>query len=195
VNLTTVVNYNHDISMVYKEKNLTNRLLLTQTFGFNYNKKNFDMGVTGGLTYNNARYSLQENLNTDYFTQTYTVDFSYTFKKDIIASSDFDLLINSGRSDGFNQNIPMWNASLSKQFLKNKAGELKLTVYDILNQNKSITRNIGENYFEDNSTNVIRRYFLVSFIYNLRRMGGRNQQQVPQNMQKMMERGARQFRN
>jgi hypothetical protein len=89
----------------------------------------------------------------------------------------------------------MWNASLSKQFLKNKAGELKLTVYDILNQNKSITRNIGENYFEDNSTNVIRRYFLVSFIYNLKRMGGRNQPQVPQNMQKMMERGARQFRN
>jgi hypothetical protein len=43
----------------------------------------------------------------------------------------------------------MWNASLSKQFLKNKAGELKLTVYDILNQNKSITRSIGENYFED----------------------------------------------
>jgi len=192
VNFTTVVNYNHDISMVYKEKNLTNRLLLTQTFGFNYNKNNLDMGVTGGLTYNNARYSLQENLNTDYFTQTYTADFSYTFKKDIIVSSEFDLLINSGRSDGFNQNIPMWNASLSKQFLKNKAGELKLTVYDILNQNKSITRSIGENYFEDNSTNVIRRYFLISFIYNLNRMGGK---QMPQNIQRSMERGMRQFRN
>ena len=193
VNLTTVVNYNHDISMIYKEKNLTNRLLLTQTFGFNYNKKQFDMGVTGGLTYNNARYSLQENLNTDYFTQTYTTDFSYTFKKDIIASTEFDLLINSGRSDGFNQNIPMWNASLSKQFLKNKAGELKLTVYDILNQNKSITRSIGENYFEDNRTNLIRRYFLISFIYNLNRMANRNQ--MPQNMQRTMERGMKQFRN
>jgi hypothetical protein len=192
VNLTTVVNYNHDISMVYKEENLTNRLLLTQTFGFNYNKNKFDMGVTGGLTYNNARYSLQENLNTDYFTQTYTADFSYTFKKDIIASTEFDLLINSGRSDGFNQNIPMWNASLSKQFLKNKAGELKLAVYDILNQNKSITRTIGENYFEDNSSNVLRRYFLISFIYNLNRMGGK---QMPQNIQRTMERGMKQFRN
>ena len=193
VNLTTIVNYNHDISMIYKEKNLTNRFLITQTFGFNYNKNKFDMGVTGGLTYNNARYSLQENLNTDYFTQTYTADFSYTFKKDIIASTDFDFLINSGRSDGFNESIPMWNASLSKQFLKNKAAELKLTVYDILNQNKSITRTIGENYFEDNSTNVIRRYFLISFIYNLNRMANRNQ--MPQNMKNMMDRGMRQFRN
>ena len=151
------------------------------------------MGITGGLTYNNARYSLQENLNTDYFTQTYTADFSYTFKKDIIASTDLDVLINSGRSDGFNETIPMWNASLSKQFLKNKAGELKLTLYDILNQNKSITRVIGENYFEDNSTNVIRRYFLISFIYNLNRTANRNQ--MPQNMQRSMERGMKQFRN
>ncbi|HEU5164807.1 MAG TPA: outer membrane beta-barrel family protein [Chitinophagaceae bacterium] len=194
VNLTTIVNYNHDISMIYKEKNLTNRLLLTQTFGFNYNKNKFDMGVTGGLTYNNARYSLQENLNTHYFTQTYTADFSYTFKKDIIFSTDFDLLINSGRSDGFNQSIPMWNASLSKQFLKNKAAELRFTVYDILNQNKSITRTIGENYYEDNSSNVLRRYFLISFIYNLKRMAGK-QVQMPQNMQRMMDRGMKQFRN
>jgi len=87
----------------------------------------------------------------------------------------------------------MWNASLSKQFLKNKAAELKLTVYDILNQNKSITRTIGENYFEDNSTNVIRRYFLISFIYNLNRMANRNQ--MPQNMKNMMDRGMRQLRN
>ena len=69
-------------------------------------------------------------------------------------------------------------------------------MFDILNQNKSITRSIGENYFEDNRTNVIRRYFLVSFMYNLRRMGGRNQQmELPQNMQRMIQRGARQFRN
>jgi len=193
INLTTIINYNRDISMVYKEKSLTHRLLLTQTFGFNYNKNKFDMGVTGGLTYNNARYSLQKNLNTEYFTQTYTADFSYTFKKDIIASTDFDFLINTGRTDGFNQSIPMWNASLSKQFLKNKTAEIKLTVLDILNQNKAITRTIGENYFEDNRTNVIRRYFMISLTYNLNRMANRNQ--MPQNLKNMMDRGMKQFRN
>ena len=193
VNFSTIINYNRDVSLVYKEKNLTRRWLLTQTFSFNYNKNKFDMGVTGSLTYNQARYSLQENLNTEYFTQMYSADFSYTFKKDIIASTDLDLLINSGRTDGFNQSIPLWNASLSKQFLKNKTAEVKLTVLDILNQNKSITRTAIENYIEDNRTNVIRRYFMISLIYNLNRMAGRNQ--MPQNMQRMMERGARQFRN
>jgi hypothetical protein len=79
--------------------------------------------------------------------------------------------------------------------LKNKAAEVKLTVFDLLNQNKAITRSIGDNYFEDNRTNVIKRYFLLSFTYNINRMAGRNQQQMPQNMQRMMERGMRQFRN
>jgi len=194
VNMTTIVNYNRDISMIYKQENLTRRWLLTQTFGFNYNKNKFDMGISGSLTYNSAHYSLQENLNTDYFTQAYSADFSYTFKKDIIASSDFELLINSGRADGFNQSIPMWNASLSRQFLKKKNAELKLTVFDILNQNKAITRTIGENYFEDNRTNVIRRFFLLSLTYNINRMAGK-QMQMPQNMQRMMERGMKQFRN
>lgn len=194
VNMTTVVNYNRDISLIYKQKNTTNRWLLTQTFGFNYNKGKFDMGVTAGITYNNARYSLQQNLNTEFFTQTYTTDFSYTFKKDIIASTDFDWMINTGRTDGFNQNIPMWNASLAKQFLKNKTAEVKLSVFDLLNQNKAITRTIGDNYFEDNRTNVIKRYFLLSFTYNINRMAGRNQQQIPENIQRRIERGARQFR-
>lgn len=194
VNTTSMVNYNRDISMIYKQKNLTRRWSLTQSFGFNYNKNKFDMGLSGSLTYSSAHYSLQNNLNTDYFTQTYSTDFSYTFKYDIIASSDFDLLVNSGRADGFNQSIPMWNASLSKQFLKKKNAEVKLTVFDILNQNKAINRTIGDNYFEDNRTNVIRRYFLVSLVYNLNKMAGK-QMQMPQNMQRMMERGMKQFRN
>jgi hypothetical protein len=89
----------------------------------------------------------------------------------------------------------MWNASIGKQFMKKKQAELKLSVYDILNQNKSVTRTIGDNYFEDNRTNVIRRYVLLSFTYNLNRMGGKNNQmQMPQNMQRMMERGMRTFR-
>lgn len=194
VNFTTIINYNRDISLLYRETNLTHRWLLTQSLGFNYNyKEKLDMGINGSLTYNNTRYTLQGDLNSEYFSQTYSTDLSYTFKNNFILSTDFDYFVNSGRSAGFNQSIPMWNAGISKQFLKNKAGEIKLSAFDILNQNKSINRNTGDNYFEDTRTNVIRRFFLLSFTYNLNRMAGRNQQ-LPQNMQRMIERGARQFR-
>jgi hypothetical protein len=196
LNFSTILNYNHDVNEVYKEKNVTGRLLLSQLFGINYNyKEKLDFGINGNLSYNNTRYSLQQDLNESYFTQTYSADISYTFKKEFILYTDLDYVINSGRSEGYNLNIPMLNAALGKQFLKNKAAELKISVFDMLKQNKSINRTTVDNYYEDTRSNVITRYFLISFTYNLNRMANRNQQQMPQNMQRMMERGMRQFRH
>jgi len=88
-----------------------------------------------------------------------------------VLTSDVLYLNNTGRSAGYNQNVTLWNMSLARQFFKNKQGELKLQVYDLLNQNKSIVRNITDTYVEDVQSRILRRYFLLSFTYNLRKFG------------------------
>jgi hypothetical protein len=47
-------------------------------------------------------------------------------------------------------------------FANNKA------IYDILNQNKNIRRNVTETYIEDIRTQTLTRYLLLTFTYNLR---------------------------
>ncbi len=195
LNFTSRTNFNRDVSLLYKQKNVGKTWVFTESAGANFNlNDNLDFGVKASGAFNSVSYSVNSSLNEHYFSQTYSGDITYTIFKTILLSSDFDYYVNSGRTEGYNQSIPLWNASITKQMFKKKNGELIFSVNDILNQNQSITRNTGENYIEDVKSMVLRRYFLISFQYNLNRMGGKKGQQFPQGMPRMFQRGMRNMR-
>ena len=84
----------------------------------------------------------------------------------------------------------MLNASLSKQLFKKKEGEIKFYIFDLLNQNVSIRRTVSGNTIQDIQTEVLKRYFMISFTYNLRKFGAPGQMQRGNNpMNNMMRMG------
>jgi hypothetical protein len=133
-------------------------------------KDKLDLTIGAGFTYNKAKYSLQSSLNNEYFTQEYTFDAGWQLPKNFYLSTDFRYTISTQRSAGFNAKVPLWNASFSKLFLKYNRGELKLSVYDLLNENQAIVRNTNSNYIEDQNNRVLKRFFLLGFTYSLNKM-------------------------
>lgn len=169
---------------------------LNVNVGYNYTK--LPGLVNEQLNYSNtskvnAGLVLASNISTQYdFTLSYMANYSFV-KNSIQSSSDqnyyngvasarvnimpFSFLnISSdlnythyvGLNDVSNPSILLWNAGLGYKFLKEKKAELKLSVYDILNKNNSITRNVTTTYVEDVETQVLKRYFMLTFTYTFK---------------------------
>lgn len=193
LNFNNSISYSRDINILYQKQNITNTFIITQTAGINLDiKEALILGLNASVAYNKATYSQLSTQNNEYFTQTYSADISYMFLKSLVFSTDFDYYINTGRADGFNQSIPLLNASLAYQLFKKRNGELKFSVNDLLNQNQSITRTVSDGYVQDTRSTVLKRYFMLTFTYNLNRAGNNEQRRggprLPRNIERQMER-------
>jgi hypothetical protein len=98
---------------------------------------------------------------------TYTAETNFTFLKDYQFSGIFEFLQYQNRGTGFEQSIPLLNLSFSRFMLKNKAGELKLAVNNLLDRALGVSQTASINYLERQTTNSLGRYFMLSFTYAL----------------------------
>jgi hypothetical protein len=124
-----------------------------------------------GINFNSVNYSVQSDQNRSYFLHNYSVDISYTFGENFIFSSLLNYTGFTGNYSDFNRDYLIWNARLTKQIFKNKRGELTLSIQDLLNQNRNVSRNVYDNTIEDVQNNVLKRFALLTFTYNINRAG------------------------
>lgn len=130
-----------------------------------------DFNVSYNANYNVVKNTVQPLLNNEYLFQSTGVQLNLLSKKGWFIQQDISHQKISGLSEGFNQNYLLWSAAIGKKFLKNQAGELKLSVFDLLKQNQSISRSVTESYVEDVSNSVLTQYFMLTFSYRLRNFG------------------------
>jgi outer membrane receptor protein involved in Fe transport len=131
----------------------------------------FNLSLEASVSTSRTKYSVASARNSKYMVQEYELGFDWQMPKGFLLASDFNYRINNQYSNDFNTKVPAWNASLSKQMLHFNRGELKFTAKDILNKNIGINRSSNQNYIEDSRVNSLRRFFLLSFTYNLTKTG------------------------
>ena len=70
---------------------------------------------------------------------------------------------------GFPSSNLMWNAAINKKLLKNKKLTLRLSAYDLLDQNVNFYRSVRYNTVQDIQQTALTRYLMVSLIYDFRK--------------------------
>ncbi len=164
--------YNNNVNYVNGTLNTTIIKSIGPSLNYTYSLDEImDLNISARHNYNITKNQVNSALNTNYVSRIYGADLTNYLPWGFVLNQSMNYTINEGRAPGFNTAVPIWNASLSKFFLKNKRAELKLSAFDLLNKNVGISRNVSQNQIVDQSYNVINQYFLIGFTYSLQKSG------------------------
>ena len=95
-------------------------------------------------------------------------------KSGFVLQNEINYTFTHGLGEGYDQRFVLWNASVGKKFLKEQRGELRLSVFDLLKQNRSINRTVNGLDIVDEQNSVLTQYFMLTFTYRLKNFGKLN---------------------
>ncbi|MES2748722.1 MAG: outer membrane beta-barrel protein [Bacteroidota bacterium] len=166
------------------ELRLGNNFGLSKGFtdGELYEAKTYSFTPRASLTYEYGELlTVNPSYNYSYNTTSFTNyviesanNFSHKFNLQVTSfwpknwtfGNDFGYNYNSNIADGFKKDFFLWNTSLSYSFFQ-KQLMAKVKVYDLLNQNQSVSRNISATSIREEENVVLKRYVMFSLTYKL----------------------------
>jgi hypothetical protein len=154
-------------------KNTTNSASYSLGASAYYSKeKKMEMNFGVERNYNTSRSSINPGLNNNYWQTSVSGDATFHFPKKIDLSSKIDFNFRQ-RTVLFstNRNVFLWDASVSRKFLKNDQGQLKFEIKDLLNQNLGFQRNISSTNITQRTYDRLKRFWTLSFIWNFSKNG------------------------
>ncbi|GAB2494156.1 TonB-dependent receptor [Algoriphagus taiwanensis] len=166
-NTNTRVTFNRIPGIINGELNLNDNLSLSEGVTFSSNiSKNFDFTLQVTGTYNIVNSSLQQDLDNNFYQQESNLRLYFSPNNGkLFVGNNIGHTFFRGLSDGFNQSFWLWNIEGGYRFAKNNKAELKVVIFDLLNQNNSIARTVSDVSVTDVFTNVLTRYGMLTFTY------------------------------
>jgi hypothetical protein len=184
MNLNTGFTYNQTPALINNKTNFANNYNFNQGVVLSSNiSDKIDFTISYTANYSIVKNTLQKQSDNNYFSQNSAVRLNWIPYKGLVLNTTLNHTLYSGLASGIDNDFLLWNASVGYKFLKDQSLEAKISVYDLLKENNSISRNVTETYIEDSETNVLNRFFMFTLTYNLRKFGGNTGNNQPENNQ------------
>ncbi len=177
ISLGPSVTYMRGINVLNEQSSYTWQQNLGGSARYNFTFNDIvTLDLSATLTHQETKYEFTTQNNQVYFNKTYSAEANINFLKNYQFNSSFDYYIYNSETTSYNQTIPLLNLGISRFLLKNKTGELKFSVNNLLDQSLSVSQSASANYLQQQVYNNLGRYFMVSFTYSLNKqlnpMGG-----------------------
>ncbi|HEX6915280.1 MAG TPA: TonB-dependent receptor [Chitinophagaceae bacterium] len=98
--------------------------------------------------------------------------------KNLVWETSLSYNYNSNVAPGLQKTVALLNGGVTFLFLKEQKGQLKLSAFDLLDENTNLWRFTNDNSIIDRQLNQLKKYYLLTFTYNIRsfksgKVGGR----------------------
>jgi hypothetical protein len=169
LNLNGGFNFTRTPGLINGVQNYSNNY--TPSFGLVLSSNistDLDFSLSYNGNYNIENNTAQPQANNNYYSHTAAFKVNWVFLKNFVVNTNVTDNYYTAFSSTGDQHFFLWNAYVGYKFLKERQLEARITAFDILNQNKSITRTVTETYVENNVTQVLQQYFMLQLTYTLR---------------------------
>lgn len=173
ISFNTSVNFGKNLIFINEVLNETNSD--RYNFGTDFNltpSDNFTFYLNADWSVSNTRYSVNETLDQRFVNSSYSAEVNTKFPGEVYFSTRFNLNTYKNSRLDFNPIQPILNLSVYKIMLKSKKGEIRLSAYDLFNQNQGISQSAFQNFVTTSRVTTLARYFMLSFTYNMRGVTG-----------------------
>jgi len=172
INAGSSVNYSRSLTLVNNQENRFNTLMVSSEIALNSSyEQRLGYNLRTMVSYQSAHYSLEGERSTLFMNMLLSGSIYYEWASGLRLSSDATYQRYGGNTFAQAQRYTLWNVVASQKFLSHQQAEIQLYVFDLLNQNRSVTRTATELYTEERQNRALSRYVLVSFLYHFRDFG------------------------
>lgn len=158
--------YSRGINVLNLQESHTWQETMGGTVRYNYTFSDIvTLDLSANLSHQETRYEFNTQNNQVYFNKTYSAELNINFLKNYQFNTSYDYYIYNSQTTSYSQTIPIWNMAISRFLLKNRTGELKVGVNNALDYSLSVSQTATANYLQQQVTNNLGRYYMVSFTY------------------------------
>jgi hypothetical protein len=158
--------FNRFKSLVGGQENITDNYAITPEFDIDFEWDSLEINLKSSYSYNNPISSLSSVSNTPFSIRKLSLGLNWKFPHGVSIKVDGDYTQNDQPGRGFyDTEFFIFNAEVSKKFLKTQNLVVSIMGNDILNQNINARRVVNGNGVTDFRTTIISRYFLLKVTY------------------------------